>query len=98
MGRIDLGVLVNVGAGGQQAVIRILDIVDQAVLLAVEPDVADHAVRRRNRAGGEGRVADDGLGIGVLVMGVGVINSLLHQVTETTLAQYMRITPGQIRA
>jgi hypothetical protein len=39
---------------------------------------------------------DDRFGIGMLVMGVGVINPLIHQVTESAISQHMGIAFWQI--
>jgi len=72
--------------------------VDEPSLLAVEPDVADHAVRGGHGAGRQRDVADDGLGVGVLVVGVGVVHALVHQVAEAAVTEQVCIAPGQIAA
>ncbi|WP_242475483.1 hypothetical protein [Thiohalocapsa halophila] len=43
-------------------------------------------------------MTDDGLGVGVLVMGVGVVDALLHQVGEAAVAEQVRIPVWQIAA
>jgi hypothetical protein len=49
-------------------------------------------------AGRQRDVADDGLGVGVLVVGVGVVDTLVHQVAEAAVAEQVCIAVGQIAA
>ena len=98
LGGVDLGAAVDVGAGGEQVVVRVLDVVDQPALLTVEPDVAHHAVRRGDGAGRQRHVADDGLGVGVLVVGVGVVHALVHEIAEPAVTVQVGVAPGQIAA
>ena len=48
LGRVDLGAALDARAGGEQVVLRVLDVVDEPTLLAVEPDVADCASDDQN--------------------------------------------------
>ena len=41
-------------------------------------------------------MAHDGLGVGVLVVGIGVVDTLFHQVAEATVAEYIGETPRQV--
>ena len=43
-------------------------------------------------------MTDDGLRIRMLVVGVGVVDPFVHQVTKTTFTQHMAVTPRQITA
>ena len=55
------------------------------------PDIADHAVYGRGCAGGQRRVADDGLGIGMQVMGIGINHSLIEQMIETPVNKVLAV-------
>lgn len=56
------------------------------------------SVSGRHRACCQRGVAHDGLGVSMLVVGIGVMDTLLHQVTKTTLAQYIGEAARQISA
>jgi hypothetical protein len=64
----------------------------------MEPDVADHAVYRRGGSGRQGRVADDGLRVGVQVVGVGVDHAFVPQIFEASAAQVRPVAIHQITA
>ena len=94
LGGVDLRGLVDVGIGRQQMVVGVFDVVDQAPLFAVEPEVADHPMGRGHGAGGQRRVPDDGLGVGVLIVGVVVVDTLFHQVAEAAVTEHMGVAAG----
>ena len=56
--------------GRQQRGVRVFNVVTQLAAIAVEPDIADHAVHRWRGAGGECGMADNGFGVGMLVVGL----------------------------
>ena len=87
LGRIELGVRIHARISGQKREVRVLDVVDGPPVRAVIPQIADHAVRRRVRAGRERRVPDHRLGIGVVMMRVRIVDTPLEQVLETALAE-----------
>ena len=51
--RINFGALVDVAVGTQQVIVGILDVVNQAILGAIKPDVTDHAMPGGHRTGGQ---------------------------------------------
>jgi hypothetical protein len=79
LGRIDLFALCFAFPGRDDRTVRIFNIVGQFTGITVKPDIADHAVLGGKSTGGQGRMPDDGLGVGMLVMGVGVISAFLHK-------------------
>jgi hypothetical protein len=68
----------------------------ESLRLAVEPYIAHHTMCCRDGSGRQRDMTNDGLGIRVLVMSVGVVDALIHQVPEPAIAQHMRIAPRQI--
>ena len=98
LGRIDLGLLVDIGAGGQQPVIGILDIIDEPTLFTIEPDISDHAMRRWYRTRRQRYMPDNGFGIGVPVVSIVVMDTLVHQVAKSTFTHHIFITARQITA
>jgi hypothetical protein len=50
------------------------------------------------RAGRERRVPDDGLGVGVRVMGIAIDDAVLPQVTKAAVPEPIVITRGQVAA
>ena len=79
LGRIDLFALCFVFPGRDDRTVWIFDIVGQFTGFAVKPDIADHAVLGGEGSGGQGRMTDDGFGVGMLVMGIGEIGALRHK-------------------
>ena len=75
---VDLARVVDVRTAGEQAIAGVLDVVDVAARLAVEPDVADHPVDGGVGTRGERRVPDDRLGeeVGVAIVLAQSIDSL----------------------
>jgi len=79
-------------------VLRVLDVVGEFAGFAIEPDVADHPVLVWRGARRECRVTDDGLGVGVLVVGVRVDRALFEQMAESALAEAVAIAAQEISA
>jgi hypothetical protein len=73
--------------------VLILDVVGQRGSLAIQPHISDHAVRRGIRAGGERSVANDGLGVGVGVVSIGIPDALIHEIAEPALAHVLDVPP-----
>ena len=94
--RVDLGLLVDICTDCQKMVIRILDVIDKAPCFAVEPDITDHAVCRRHRPRCKRDMTDDGLRVRMLIVGVGVVDPFIHQVTKTAFTQHIAVTSRQI--
>ena len=65
----------------------ILNVVSQLTRFSVIPDIAGHAVNRRMSAGGQCRVAYNGLGIGMLIVRVCKHSTVIQQVTKATLTK-----------
>src|SRR5262245_51527029 len=97
-GRWFLSALIHAASGGQDGVTIVLDVVGELAGFAVEPGVGDHSVRGGMCAGGERGVSYDRLGIGMGVMGVGVPNTMLHEVAEAAIPHAGEVSPGQVTA
>jgi hypothetical protein len=82
--------------GRDNGAIRIFDVVGQLTGLPVKPDIADLAVLVGKRAGGQGRMADDGFGVGMLVMGIGLHGSFIDHESEPALAKTLFIAVDQV--
>ena len=96
--RVDLCFLIDIGTDSQEAIIRVLDVIDKAPFFTVEPDIAHHAMCRGHRPRCKRDMTDDGLRIRMLVVGVGVVDPFIHEVTKTTFTQHMAVTSRQITA
>ena len=96
--RIDLLALVDPGIGAQNWELVILDIIDQPLLGAIEPDIADHAMRGGMRPGRQRRMADDGLGVGMSMMGVEIDNALIEKIAKAAVAHAIEVTRDKIAA
>ena len=94
--RVELGAFTHLLAGRNQRMFGIFDVIGQLACLIVVPDIADQTVGSRMRAGREGSVPDDGFGVGVLVVRIGIDHALLEQVTKPTVAEVRSIALEQI--
>jgi len=96
LSRIDLGLLVHVSPRCEQGVAGILDVVDHPSLDTVKPDVPDETVGCGMRTGGQGGVADDGLGVRVGVVGVQENHPIVQKVSETAFTHPRQEPSGEI--
>lgn len=76
--------------------VRILDVVGQFTGFPVKPHIAHHAVLGRKGSCCQGGVADNGFGVGILIVGIGVIDALSQQVVKSSLAKTGAVAVDQI--
>ena len=97
-GAIDLRPLRLHLSSRQERILTVFDIVGKLAALAIKPDIANHAVVGGKGARRQGRVADNGLGIGVSIMGVGIDCSVVQQIAKPTFTKSITVTAKQIAA
>ena len=75
---------------------RIFDVVGQLTSFTVKPHIADHAMLRWKGSRGKRCMANDCFCIGILIMSVGEICSVHHEITESTLSKANAVTIKKI--
>ena len=93
---VDLGIRIHIGTLGEKAIVGILDVVGRGTGPAIEPDVADHPVGRGVSARCQGHMPDDGLRIGMGMVGVVVVDTLLEQVAQPAFAEPVEVARRQV--
>ena len=75
-------------------IVRVLDVIGEFIGFAVQPDITDHAMSGGVGPGGKRCVADDGLGIGMTKVGIGVPDALLLEIAETAFTHVLHEALG----
>ena len=96
MRRVDFGLRIDARTAGQDRIVGILDVVDRAAGLPVEPEIAHHAVGGRLRARGQRGMTHHRLGIRVGVVRIVVVDPLLQQVAETPVSELREMSKRQV--
>ena len=93
---IYLRLLIHTCTRCQQRESCVFNVVDGLTRFTIEPVIADHSVCRGCRACRQSRVANDGLVVGVIMVGIRVNRALFPQVAKSAVAQTLKMAGGKI--